>query len=153
MVPSSLKLGKVDAFEVSDIEFIIYNPLLWLSENGLWSLLLETVLPRFDADDSSTMGVIGVRRPSEVSYEVMREDMMGRGGSSDELSAKGLRSMVGVLSRESGYGEPRSLPELLRSSVCRARTWSSSDSSPESDARLPLRAREWAAPSSDEAVE
>jgi hypothetical protein len=80
------------------LDIFIYNSLLWLSENGLWSLRFETVLPRFDADASSTMGVIGVRRPSEVSYEVMREDMIGRGGSSDELSVKGLRSMVGVLS-------------------------------------------------------
>lgn len=59
-----------------------------MSENGLWSLL-ETVLPRFDGA-SSTMGVMGVRRPRDVSYDVMRCDICGRGGSSDELSVNGL---------------------------------------------------------------
>ena len=111
------------------------------------------MLPRFDADASSTIGVIGVRKPRSVSYEVIRCDIIGRGGSSDELSVKGLRSLVGVLSWNSVYSESRSLPELLRRRVCRARSWSSSESSPESDAKLPLRARECAAPSSDEAVE
>jgi hypothetical protein len=86
---------------------LIYNSLLLMSENGLWSLLFETVLPRFDADASSTMGVIGVRKPRSVSYEVIRCDIIGRGGSSDELSVKGLRSMVGVLSWNSVYSESR----------------------------------------------
>lgn len=43
----------------------IYMSLLLLSEKGLCSRR-ETVLPRFEGA-SSTMGVMGVRRPSEVS--------------------------------------------------------------------------------------
>jgi hypothetical protein len=56
------------------------------------------MLPRFDADDSSTIGVIGARSSDRVSYEVMRWDIIGRGGSSDELSVKGLRSIEGEVS-------------------------------------------------------
>lgn len=51
---------------------IDYSSLRLVSAKGLVSLRLETVLPRFEADDSSTMGVIGVRRPDDGSYDVMR---------------------------------------------------------------------------------
>ena len=81
----------------------------------------------------------------------MRCDIIGRGGSSDELSVKGLRSMLG-LDSNSVYSESREVGEP-RSNVCRERTWSSSESSSESDARLPLRARECATSSSDDVTE
>jgi hypothetical protein len=75
----------------------VYSSLRLLSENGLFSLR-DAMLPRFDADDSSTIGVIGVRSSDLVSYEVMRCDIIGRGGSSDELSVNGLRSIEGEVS-------------------------------------------------------
>jgi len=64
------------------------------------------------------MGVIGVR---EVSYDVMRCDIIGRGGSSEELSVNGLRSMEGDFSWISVTPDSRELLELLRKRVCLAR--------------------------------
>lgn len=90
-----------------------------MSEKGLGSLL-DTVLPRFEADASSTMGVMGVRRPDEGSYDVIRCDILGRAESSDGLSEKGLLSILGVVSWNSVSSESRSPADLPRS-VCLAR--------------------------------
>ena len=50
-----------------------FYKLLWLlSANGLCSLVWETVLPRLDANPSSTIGVMGAREVDDVSYDMMR---------------------------------------------------------------------------------
>ena len=80
----------------------------------------------------------------------MRCDMLGRGGSSDELSEKGLLPGLGLVSWNSVSSESR-LPAGFPRSDCCARAWLSSSS--KSEARLPLRARSCNSPSSDEIVE
>jgi hypothetical protein len=115
-----------------------HSSLLCLSENGLCSRR-ETVLPLFEGV-SSTMGVIGVRRPSDVSYEVIRCDICGRGGSRAELSEKGLWFCVGVSWISVKASESRSLAELRRSVRCaRACSSSESESESESESLSPVR--------------
>lgn len=92
-----------------------------------------------------------MREAGDESYDDMLWDIFGRMRSMAELSLKGLWISVGVYWRSIRL-ESRVLVDS-RIRLRRERTWSS-ESESESKSTLPaLRARAWAMPSSDEAIE